>query len=300
MAEVDTVNNNSLPAVDELIKTKAKKPGSINYPMDKLNRKLWENLEETNINFLVGRIKNQNISVIVTVNFDNLEGISISKTLTMFDKRVYIAVAALFNAGNEIITLTQIHYTMGNKNKPAKYQIEKINEAVTKMMMAVIYVDNSQEIDNKYKYKRFSYTGSLLPSEKVSAIVNGQLTDAAIHIFREPPLMTFARERRQLTTFDAKLLQSTLSKTEANLAIEDYLLERISSTKAAAEACKGKRARFVINEILLDTLYKETGIQNRFQKARAIDKIKSYFSYYVQCGFITMYEMKPDRLIFHF
>lgn len=299
MAEVETGNSNSPPAaVHELIKTKAKKARSINYPMDKVNRKLWENLEEINVNFLVGRNKKQDISIIVTVNFDKLEGISISKTLTMFDKRVYIAVAALFNAGNETITLTQIHYTMGNTNKPAKYQIERINEAVTKMMMAVIYVDNSQEIESKYKYKRFSYTGSLLPSEKISAIVNGQLTDAAIHIFREPPLMTFARERRQLTTFEAKLLQSTLSKTEANLAIEDYLLERISSTKAAAEA--GREKRTVINEILLDTLYKETGIINRIQRARAIEKIKAYFNYYVECGFITIYKMKPDRIIFNF
>ena len=155
----------------------------------------------------------------------------ITKKLTQFDKRVYIAISALFNEGNKVISLTQIHRTMGNEKRPSKEQLEKINNSITKMTGARITLDNSKEIKANYGYDKFIYDGSLLPLERGAAVVNGQLADAAIHIFREPPAMSFAKQRKQITTLDIKLLQSPLNKTESNLLIDDYLIERIARAK---------------------------------------------------------------------
>ena len=226
-----------------------------------------------------------------------MEGVKITKKLTNFDKRVYIAVAALWNAGNKVITLTQIHYAMGNTKRPAAYQLEKINEAVSKMTTAKLFLDNALEVEKlKYNYGKFKYDGALLPMERMTATIKGQLSDAAIHIFREPPLMTFARERNQITTFDVKLLQSPVSKTDGNLAIEDYLLERIAGAKQAAS--KGKKV--VINTILYETLFQKVGITDRKQKSRAIEKIKTYLDYYKSNGYIKSYVAEAKQVTFYF
>ena len=209
-----------------------------------------------------------------------------------FDKRVYIAVSALYNAGNEVITLSQIYYAMGNTGKPSPNQIKKIDDAVTKMYKANILLDNTQEARAlKGKYPLFRYDGHLLPIERITAIINGQVTESAIHIFREPPLMTFAKEREQVTTVNVTLLQSPVSKTDANLQIDDYLIERISKVKNG----KGNTGR-----ILYKTLYERARITTTKQKQRAPEKIEKYLTYYQEQGFIKRFTMEKDGITVYF
>lgn len=266
----------------------------IEYPLDKPNSYIWQLLEKDTsgqITFEMAtrkdRSKGISLEALYAIDFDGLgNDIQITKRLLPFDKRVYIAVSALFNAGNNIITLSQIYYAMGNVGRPSANQLQKINNAITKMTGARIFFDNEQEA-KKYKYTRFKYDGSLLPLERGTAIVNGQLADAAIHVFREPPLIAFAKQRKQVTTLDIKLLQSPLSKTDANLQIDDYLLERISKAKnGKAHSCR----------ILFKTLYTKAGITTKKQEQRAPAKIEKYLSHYQQQKFITRYTMEKDGM----
>ena len=273
-----------------------KKPHKIDYPIDKVNNNLWNDLEyasDAQLAFTTGEVKGREVNVIMGINFATLDGVKITKSLTHFDKRVYIAVSALWNAGNKVITLTQIHYTMGNTQRPAKKQLEKINESVTKMMTAWLYLDNAEEVHGKFKYPKvqFHYDASLLPMERMTIKVKGLVSDAALHIFREPPLMSFARDRKQITTFEAKMLQSPLRKTDGNLAIEDYLLERIA----------GARRKGLTNIILFDTLFQILKVTtDRKQKTRILQTVKKYFEHYKSCGQIKSYVMEPDKITFYF
>lgn len=296
---IEEVKNEQLK--EQPVKADIQKADKINYPVDKVNNNLWGTLENTSDGQLafstVKTGKQKEVTILAAINFVNMEGVKITKKLTNFDKRVYIAVAALWNAGNKVITLTQIHYAMGNTKRPSKNQLEKINEAVSKMTTAKLFLDNALEVEKlKYNYGKFKYDGALLPMERMTATIKGQLSDAAIHIFREPPLMTFARERNQITTFDVKLLQSPVSKTDGNLAIEDYLLERIAGAKQAAS--KGKKV--VINTILYETLFQKVGIDGRMQRARAIEKIKTYLDYYKSNGYIKSYVAEAKQVTFYF
>ena len=265
----------------------AKRADKIEYPLDKLNTIMWGlTKKETAGRVLVNMAKQgtkKKIPLYYSINFDELEDVQISKELTATDKRVYIAMSALYNAGNEVMTITQIHHAMGNAGLPSKAQIDRINESVTKMSGARIHVDNQAEAD-AYNYKAFPYDGSLLPMERRSAIVNGQIVDAAIHLFREPPLMSFAKERGQVTAFKASLLQSPISKTEANLKLEDYLITRISRSKGT---CK----------ILLATLYEKAGITTKKQKQRVPEKIEKYLQTYMKEGTITGYKIGKEEVI---
>ena len=283
-------------AKERPIRTTITRAQTVEYPLDKPNQIIWNLLEkdtkgQVTLNLAKFGSK-QNLPAYYAINFDDLgSDITITKRLLPFDKRVYIAVSALFNAGNNVITLSQIYYAMGYTGRPGTTDLEKINDSVTKMTTARIFFDNQQEAD-KYKYPLFKYDGSLLPLERGTVIVNGQLADAAIKMYREPPLITFAKQRKQITTIDVRLLQSPISKTDANLLIDDYLIERISKAKNG----KGKQCR-----ILFKTLYEHTGISDKpktsaekQQKKRAPDKVKKYLTYYQQQEFITRFTMEPD------
>lgn len=279
-----------------------KRAANIDYPVDKINSIVWGLMEQDTkgqISFnLAKRGSEKKILAYYAINFDDLgENLTITKRLLPFDKRVYIAISALFNAGNDAITLSQIYYAMGYTGRPGTKDLTKIDDSITKMTGARIFFDNKQEAAT-YNYVRFKYDGSLLPIERRTVIVNGKLADAAIYVFREPPLMTFARQRKQITSVDIKLLQSPISKTDANLQIEDYLIERISQEK------NGKKSNC---RILFKTIYSHTGIADkpktnteRQQKKRAPGKIESYLKHYQKTGFITGYTMEKDGISIFF
>ena len=268
-----------------------KRAETVEYPLDKPNSKIWNLLEKDTqgqVSFNMAKSgSGEHLPAYYAIDFDSLgSDITITKRLLPFDKRVYIAVSALFNAGNNVITLSQIYYAMGNTGRPAKWSLQKINDAVTKMTTARIFFDNEQEA-KKYNYNHFKYDGSLLPLERGVAIVNGQLADAAIHIFREPPLISFAKKRNQITTVDVRLLQSPVSKTDANLLIDDYLIERISKAKnGKAHSCR----------ILYKTLYEHANITTKKQEQRAPDKINKYLTHYQKESFIKRFTTQKDGI----
>ena len=282
-------------------KITATKTKTVEYPLDKPNTYIWDLLQvdkHGQIEFNLAKYGSKEIvPAYYSINFDGLsDELKITKKLQPFDKRVYIAVSALFNAGNNVITLSQIHYAMGGITRPGGNILSKINDAITKMTTARIFFDNEREAE-KYKYNHFKYDGSLLPLERGTAIINGKLANAAIHIFREPPLITFAKQRNQITTIDIKLLQSPVNKTDDNLRIDDYLIERISRAKNGT----GRSCR-----ILYKTLYEHAGIADkpktdteRQQKKRAPEKIKKYLDHYQKTGFISRYTVEKDGLTIH-
>lgn len=275
-------------------KITAKRARDIEYPLDKVNAQIWSLLEKDTRGQVALKAEKSGstkpLTIYYSVDFDNLgEGITITKRLTSYDKRVYIAVSALFNAGNHTISLTQVYYAMGYTGRPNGKDLERINEAVTKMTGARIYVNNEQEAD-AYNYPKFVYDGSLLPIERTTASIQGSLAEAAIHIFREPPVITFAKQRKQITTVNVELLQSPINKTEANLLIEDYLIERISRA----------RVRKHPRRILYKTLYEKTRATTPKQRQRMPDKVRRYLDHYQKCGLIARFTMEKDGVTVFF
>ena len=273
---------------------KAKK---IDMPIDKLNNTIWNGFQLTEsgqYSLLLDTSKGSRGTaplIAYSVDFSELlENVKLSKTLSAMDKRVYEAVGALFNAGNKVTTVSQIYKAMGNTGNASGDQLKKINDSITKMRSIVIYVDNSAEVKKYPNYPLFTYDGHLLPFERISAYVNGSFTDAAIQLFREPPLLTFARDRKQITTIDIKLLESPVNKTENSIKIEDYLIRRISQAKAG----HGQK------KILFETLFNNCEITEKKAKQRARKTIVSYLEHYKKCDWITDYSTDANSIYFDF
>lgn len=275
------------------------KTSSIEFPLDKVNKKIWGLCDMipsdgTEITFgmesRADKRKGREVDLTYSIDFTALEeseSVRITKKLTPFDKRVYTAVGALYNAGNTVISLSQIYTAMGNTGKPPKSTLDKINDSITKMLRAVISISNDPEA-KVYNYPRFVYDGNLLPIERISNVnINGKTTEAAIHILREPPMISFAKKHgNQLTTVPIKVLQSPISKTDNNLQIEEYLIERIAKAK------KGSLS----NKILISSIYEDANITDTKQKQRLPEKLIRYLDHYKKENFIKGYSMSPNSV----
>ena len=268
----------------------------INYPLDKPNSIIWNLISSADPN---GQLKlqidtsrrgrNQDSVILFSLLFEEPQnGLKITKNLTQFDKRVYIACGSLFNGGNNIVSASQIYRAMGNSKRPSPDDIKKINDSLTKMGAARVYIDNTQEAKNT-KYPHFKYDAPLLPFERITAYINNNLVkDSAIHFYREPPLITFAKQRNQITTVSRQLLESPISKTESNLRIEDYLIERIGRMRSG----KGTTSR----KILYSTLFEKCEITTAKQKQRTPEKIRRYLTHYKKTGWIIDFKEESDGI----
>ena len=219
-------------------------------------------------------------AVLCAISWNDPE-LTITRSLTEWDKRVYIAVGSLFTGGNETMTINQIYTLMGNTGNPNDRTQKEINDSLTKMGTARLYLDNVKERNAGYKYPKAKYDAPLLPFERLEVTNRGQTT-TAIHLLREPPLLTFARKRKQCTTIDIKVLQSPISKTNNNLRLDDYLLERITHMKKTPTLSR---------KILLTTLFDACNIKDRKQRQRTPEKILRYLNHYHATAFITGFKV---------
>ena len=287
-----------------VIKVERKDSPATIIPVDKVNSAVWKMLARANtsgqyeFDFVTGKPikKGQRVIdplVMYSLDFDKIEKAApetaqIVKHLTPYDKRVMIAVAALYNAGNEYFTITDIWHKMGNaqEKRPAKIDFEKINSSLKKQSYAHLVLNNMGEQNAAYNYPKFHYEGELLQFEKVTAEIDGQPIESAIHLFREPPLVTFARDRKQITTVKNAVLESPVSKTEQNLQIDDYLIERIAAMKR-----EPKNSR----KILYKTLFDDCGITRN--QSRAKETIERYLKHYKATDFVKDFQVQGDCII---
>lgn len=281
---------------EQLRSITVRKMEGILFPLDKINSTIWGlqgmNGSRQEVPIAVeshkDKAKGQQITVSVVLDFSAVtDGLVSDILLSQFDRRVHNAALTLYNAGYECMTLTQIYNAMGNRTRPNGRTLQRIQDSLTKMRHGTICINNSEEAKasgGKYKYPLYIYDGVILPYERETVIVNGKIAEAAIRLFREPPLGTFGRERKQITTLPAQILQSPLSQTEENLGIEDYILRRISQAKNA----KSKEVR-----ILYKTIAENCSIESEKQRARLPEKVARLLEHYKKGKFISgFYTMK--------
>ena len=258
-----------------LPKISPKKITELQYPLDKVNSYLWE----LTINETVAlkaesdkdSKKGKQASIYVLLDFDELDGVKISRQLTSYDKRVFIAVANLKAQGHDTITAWQVYNAMGGVSRPKKDTIEKIIQSIETLSKCRVTIDNTEEAKLYNRYDRVKATFYLLPTEICSGYIKGTIVDNAIKILEIPKLLTFAKQRGQLTTVPLRLFESPISKTEANLLLEDYLFNRIARMKNSPK---------ITRTILLEKVYQKCNVTSKMQKSRLPEKIERLLQFY--------------------
>lgn len=212
-------------------------------------------------------------------------GDAIRKTrpLTEFDKLIHAIVGTLYYSGHEEMTVNQIYtFLNGNDIKASTFQLNKINDSLTKMSLTRVYIDNEKEIGVLEGYKPFRHDENLL-SFRRDSFVGG---DSRIILNTEPILFKFAIQRKQITAIPLEVLRPPLSKSEGNLAINDYLISRITAAK------KGK----ISSKVLYRTLFDRCAITEKKQRRRAKETISTLLNHYVGSGFIKDYKLEKDGI----
>ena len=255
-----------------------KKAERVIYPVDKLNYKIWQGLESNTYSVKVEKQgSREEVLVTLALRFHG-------ESLNAFDKRVYLAVCALYDAGNEYMSAGMIYRTMGGNGYPNKKKFESIKQSIIKMAMVHISIDNEQEA-NKYKYPRFREIGeNLLPcGYEQETEVKGGKSNYCLQVLKKPLLMRYAEEHKQVTTYAPEQFQCPLSMTEINCAIDDYFRYRIA--RASGNTLK----------INYKSLY-EYGHFDRNDRRRTKERLSDFLDSYVKKGLIHSYSLGSDAI----
>lgn len=302
------------------------KPTKANFPIDKLNYMLPEELfkQRGDGQLMFAQTfdmnksgKNDGAYLTFSLLFNDEEAdeqsrkMKLSKQISHFDMRIQGAISTGLDAGKDIFSINEIWRAMGRKGKPKANQKEKIVESISKMNRGFITIDNEEEA-TVYNYPHFVYEGHIMPSDKLTIYRNGQ-EEIYYRILRYPPLVEFAKQRQQLTVIPIKVLQSPGNKTDRVYQIEDYLLYRITRAKHDLADAKDKLQKKYtkanaaeVNKkkelvIVFDTLLERIGYIGKtayYQQRDVIDPAEELLNYYAsdEAGnFISAIKKKPAR-----
>lgn len=269
------------------------------FAFDNVNNSIYDNKDDIDTKGLAIPLKAEpdkskravTINVILCLD-ERIENNDAIKRLNPFDRRVYDAVSNLFYVGNTKLSTKDIYKAMGNNNNPAKDQRRRILQSIEKMSSIRITIDTSEEEKAGYNYPNLHIKRQNLLYTKTDIVVkNGKITEA-VEIMEEPVLFKFAVSRNQYTTIPPQILCNPVSKTETTLAIENYLIRRISE--------RGKNNK----TILLSTVYAKAEITTGKQRHDAKKKIIALLDYWKQEKFIKDYDIcmndnktKPEECI---
>ena len=127
----------------------------------------------------------------------------------------------------------------------------------------------------------------MMPIERVTAIINGQVTNSAIHIFRTPPLIEYAINCGQVATIAANLYTAIpAGNSKYGLPIKNYILRRAMSSSSAK-----------YNKILLKTLFEECEILDKRARYDSKKTIKNVLEKLQAQGIISNYRLTTDYIM---
>lgn len=223
----------------------------------------------------------EEVPVYIALTYEGTEG-KITKKMTAYDKSVYEAISTRFYYWKQenpqkplYITPQEIWRTMNGKKsgdgkaKPSKAQVQRICDSLDKMRFTRFYMDISEEIrafDLHIEDERIisgHIDSYLLNSVKVEFITDKGNTVAGYRISEEPILYTYNDVKNHLLYVPYEMLDTSTNTSDSENVTEfrNYLLQQIQLMKNAAES--GKKGRYFkrSNIILLETIYRDTGIQ---------------------------------------
>lgn len=227
------------------------------------------------------------VPVYVALSYDQSE-IELTKKLTAFDNAVYNAVSTIFfywqleNPSKPLyVTPAEIWRTMNGKvasdshTKPSKLKAKRICDSLDKMRFMKFYMDISEEIKahglqiDDDRIIGGHYEDYLLNSSKIEFETEKGNTVTGYKISAAPILYVYAEAKNHVLFVPFEMLDTSQTTQDGENVTEfrNYLLQQIQLMKNAVESShKGKYFKRN-NIILLDTIYKDTGISTPEERA---------------------------------
>ena len=209
-----------------------------------------------------------------------------------FTREVLFDAISAYEQGIRVITIsTTLDSLTGGveKRHVSKEQYEALRAAFDKLAFTRIEIDLAPSFKAYPNWRRnysgeLKLIGTLLPCRFLEGEINGQKT-FAIELLAESPLMTVAKAKKQLITYDASPLAiAGQNNTPQVITVKNYLLRRI---KLIIE-------RGLNSSIEFKTLYENCGLANASDsvKRNARKEIVDILNSFKADGVIQNYEIK--------
>lgn len=172
--------------------------------------------------------------IVTTVGLSLINDYTDTKPLNQFDRAVFAACMSEWEIGNRYTTPNIIFRHLTGKTKsnenPEPNQENAILESIRKLMFTGISIDMS-DTSEMLRYKNCSQlirTNPILPVMYDSTTyINGQ-QGITIHFLAEAPILTVAKAKKQLLTYDVKLLNVPRQHNSIEtIAVKNYVLHRV-------------------------------------------------------------------------
>lgn len=229
---------------------------------------------------------------IAIIDFETLEGVKLSRELSLYEKFVWHAIVNLvIQDHHEILTLNQIYKAMGNNGKPNEKTKKEILDAVENISRVRVSIDIPTDKEIYPGIDKFKGSFQLLATNTKQALSRGQIARDSIQILEEPQLFYFAKALNKVYSLPAIVLEVPISKTKANFTLLNYILQSILKLKKEEES-----------EILLDALFVKCGIgfNDRTKKSRLLNQnngtLRKILNHFAETKFIKKYEITTRKI----
>ena len=219
--------------------------------------------------------------------------------LGLFDILVLTICESLRLAGNEIIN-TETIARVGRKDDSqiSEGTKEEIRKSILKLM-SVVRVTLLDEIDHYHLEGITShYHGQILPSEFITAEINGQVVGDAIRLHDKSIFFKMAERKKQVEDIPVYLIGGAgNNRTKKTDELSTYLLRRVEAMEPT-KITKKKRGKETteerekplklrtirIDSLLMRTIPEEKKRKNRNVKARQLKKTEDILTLYKETG----------------
>jgi hypothetical protein len=235
--------------------------------------------------------------VVTVYKISLADGYDNTDPLTEFDYAVLSVCISNFAEGNVHITPAIIYRGLTGKSNTARMQLDQcaaILNSLRKLMGTIIEIDET-ETNAAFHYgeNRNPITcSSILPAYFVERTINGQ--DATVIYFdRESPLLTIARDRKQLLSYDVTLLDVPGQKnTTMNIMLKNHVMRRIMEIEAH---------RQLAPTLTFPDIFEKCRIANAHLeiKRRAREVIVTFLEHLQSKGVIKSFKVTKNGNAFH-
>lgn len=239
--------------------------------------------------------------VVTVYRISNADGYDNTDPLNEFDYAVLSVCISYLADGIEHITVAMIYRGMtGKESKSGKgkmtlEQRDAILNSIKKLMGTIIEIDETETNPAlNYGKDRAPITCSaILPAYFVEKTVNGQ--DASVIYFdRESPLMTIARDRKQLLQYDVSLLDVPgVQNSWMNIMLKNYGMRRVAESKV--------HPKQMASTLTFPDIFEKCHIADvdRKTKLRAREVMVKFFEHLQAKGYIKSFALTKKANAFY-
>ena len=209
---------------------------------DKLAKVIFKLSDEDSEDLLAGEtyqiVEKRNLKgqgeILTAFKILNEAGYQVTRPFTLFDRFVLSVCISEWLAGNRYTTVAIIYRGLtgkiGTDAQPSVTQRKAIKDSL-EILMSRLVDYGAEEVCSVMGYNKgnpFYGKGTLLPANYVElSALNGD-SDTLIFFTAEPPLLTMAEAKKQLISYDARLLDIPRQQnTPMNIEAKNYTMLRV-------------------------------------------------------------------------